>query len=129
MAKKQEESLQIAVSKFIKLQYPKVVFSAESSGIRLPNGLAVKAKAQRSTHTLPDMWILEPKGLYHGLIIELKKSREDLYLKDNVTFNGSKHVQDQLKTLNLLGLKGYRAIFCCGLDEAIDAINIYMKLR
>lgn len=123
-----EESVQIAISNYMKLQYTNVIFTAESSGLRVPTGVAKKMKAQRSKHALPDMWILEPRSYYHGLIIELKKSREGLYLKDDMTLKGDKHIQEQLSTLNILTIKGYKAIFCCGFDEAKYEIDKYMKL-
>jgi len=55
---KSEENLQIAISSYLKYQYPDVIFTSESSGIRLTIGQATKAKKQRSKHKLPDMIIL-----------------------------------------------------------------------
>ena len=122
--KTKEESLQIAVSTYIKLQYPDVVFTAESSGIRLPIGLAVKTSKQRSKHKQPDMIILEPNMSYHGLVIELKK--EGWRLKDGSIPN-DEHTRKQRDTLDLLNKKGYYACFASGFDEAITIIDLYMK--
>ena len=68
MAKK-EEQLSKSVSRYLKLQYPDVVFTCDSSGIRLTIGQATVLKAQRSTHKIPDMIILKPNAEYHGLIL------------------------------------------------------------
>ena len=58
---KQEEKLQTAISNYLKLQYPNVIFTAESSGIRLPIGLAKKAKEHRNpARGLPDISIFYP---------------------------------------------------------------------
>ena len=121
--KKREEHLQTAVSTYVKLAYPNVVFTAESSGIRVPIGIAVKMKQQRSKHKLPDMIILEPNAYYNGLIIELK--REGTRLK-NGNMPKTEHITEQQKTLDLLLKKNYYAVFCCGFDEAKKVIDNYM---
>lgn len=121
-----EESIQIAVSKFIKLAYPNVVFTSESSGVRVNMGTAIKMKKQRSNHKLPDMIILEPRNGYHGLCLELKKSRQGVYLK-NGSLSSLEHIQEQQKTLNVLTEKGYLALFACGIDEALQIIQKYLK--
>ena len=76
---KAEENLSLAVCKYLKLAYPSVIFTAESSGIRVSIGIAVKMKNQRSCNGLPDLMILEPRGNYHGLMIELKKENSRLF--------------------------------------------------
>jgi len=122
MAKK-EESIQLAVCKYIKLQYPDVIFTSESSGIRLTIGQAVKAKKMRSNHKLPDLWILEPKGMICGLLIELK-------VGNPYKMNGqpkTPHFAHQLETIELLKKKGYSAIVCSSFDEAKKSIDNYLK--
>jgi len=126
--KNQESRLQSAVSDYLKLAYPKVIFTSEASGIRVPMPVAVQMKRQRSNVKLPDLIILEPKGQYHGLMIELKNRLSDVYLKDGTTFRSSEHVKQQAKTLELLNEKGYKAIFSFGLDETIKNIDSYMLI-
>lgn len=123
-----EESLQIAVSKYIKLQYPNVVFTSESSGLRLPMGLAVKAKEQRSKHKLPDMIILKSNSSYCGLILELKKDKNEVYKKDG-NYKGNYHIQEQLKTLDILTSQRYLASFACGFKQCKEIIDLYMNLK
>lgn len=124
---KQEESLQIAISKYIKLQYPNVVFTSESSGIRVPIGVAAKMKAQRSRHKQLDMIILKPKPPYYGLVIELKDTKSSPF-KKNGALKTNKHVEEQSETINLLSGEGYYATFAVGFDEARRVIDEYMKL-
>ena len=126
MAKKTEEKLQTAVSNYIKLQYPNVIFTSESSGLRVPMHLAIQMKKQRSNHKLPDLIILEPRGGYTGLIIELKKDTKSL-LKKNGDYKKSEHIEKQLKTLKLLSSKGYLATFSCGFDATKKLIDEYMS--
>lgn len=131
-----EEQIQIAFSNYIKLQYPDVIFSSESSGIRLTMGQAMKAKRQRSEDKLPDMNIAEARGGYCGLYFELKEPDNSPFMKDGKTlkrkFNkktGLDSIAEQACTLDRLKAKGYFAQFVIGLDEAIRIFDWYMKLE
>ena len=124
MAKK-EEQLSKSVSRYLKLQYPDVVFTCDSSGIRLTIGQATALKAQRSVHKIPDMIILKPNGEYHGLILELKSEDSSPYLKDGSLSKG-KHIQEQNQTLTELFSIGYYAVFIVGFNQAKEVIDNYM---
>lgn len=124
MAKK-EEQLSKAVSRYLKLQYPDVVFTCDSSGIRLTIGQATALKAQRSVHKIPDMIILKPNGEYHGLILELKSEDSSPYLKDGSLSKGQ-HIQEQNQTLTALLNIGYYAVFIVGFNQAKEVIDNYM---
>lgn len=123
---KKEENLQIAVSKYLRYKYPNVIFTSESSGIRVSIGTAKKMKMQRSNHKLPDMIILYPNIQFKGLIMELKKDIKEVYRADG-TLSQSKHIQEQKRSLDILSNLGYKALFVCGIDEAINTIEIYMN--
>ena len=122
-----EEKIQIAISKYIKNQYPNIIFTAESSGVRLPMGLAVKVKKQRSKHKHLDLIILEPRCEYHGLILELKKSRDEVF-KKNGEMRDVEHIQKQWETIQLFRSKGYFSGWGLGFDETKKVIDNYMKL-
>ncbi len=124
MAKK-EEQLSKSVSRYLKLQYPDVVFTCDSSGIRLTIGQATALKAQRSVHKIPDMIILKPNGEYHGLILELKSEDSSPYLKDGSLSKGQ-HIQEQNQTLTALLNIGYYAVFIVGFNQAKEVIDNYM---
>ncbi len=126
MAKK-EEQLSKAVSKYLKIQYPDVVFTCDASGVRLTMGQATALKAQRSVHKIPDMIILKPNGEYHGLILELKSEDSSPYLKDGSLSKGQ-HIQEQNQTLTALLNIGYYAVFAVGFDNAKKIIDDYMNL-
>ena len=127
--KASEESLQVAVSTYLRLQYPGVMFTSESSGIRLTMGQAVKAKKQRSQRGLPDMMILEPKGEYHGLMIELKRAGQSPYKVKDGSLKAGEHLEEQAAAIRKLISKGYAACFCVGFDEAKRRIDTYMNLN
>mgnify|MGYP000750616251 FL=1 len=126
MAKK-EEQLSKAVSKYLKIQYPDVVFTCDASGVRLTMGQATALKAQRSVHKIPDMIILKPNAEYHGLILELKSEDSSPYLKDGSLSKGQ-HIQEQNQTLTTLLNIGYYAVFAVGFDNAKKIIDDYMNL-
>jgi hypothetical protein len=123
-----EEKLQIAISTYLKAQYPDVYFMSDSSGLRLPMGLAIKAKKQRSKHAQLDLVILEPRGLYHGLIIELKKDVKEVY-KINGEFRKSEHIEAQNKSIEHLKSKRYLCCYCFGFDDTKLIIDLYLKLK
>lgn len=119
-----EKQLQRTVCKYVKHQYPDVIFTSESSGIKLTIGQAVQLKELRSDDGLPDLMIFEPMGVYKGLFIELKV--KSVWLKDG-TLTTDKHVREQSEILKRLRAKGYLATFACGFDEAKDLIDYYLS--
>jgi len=137
--KAKEESLQISISKYLRLQYPNAIFTAEGSGLKLTKGQAVKASKQRSSRGLPDLWIDEPRGMYHGLRIELKREGDSPFRKDGkglkkkivrkpdgTTFD---HIAEQAEIIARLQSKGYYACFSVGFDQTKKIIDEYMKLK
>jgi hypothetical protein len=124
--KKQEENIHKAICDYLKLQYPNVYFTSESSGVRVPIGLAVKMKAQRSKHKQLDLIILEPKKGYCGLIIELKKDESEVYtIKGEIRNNA--HVIEQQISINHLNNKGYLAKFGLGFKHTKAIIDNYLS--
>jgi hypothetical protein len=126
-SKRKEESLQIAVSTYLKLNYPDVVFTSESSGIRVSIGTAMKMKKQRCEGKLPDMIVLEPRGQYNGLVMELKTVGQSPFLR-NGSLSENAHVREQARMLDRLKHKGYYALFVVGIDQAIRTIEDYLKM-
>lgn len=123
---KKEERLQTQIATYLKLQYPDVIFTSESSGLRVGIGLAMQMKRQRSKHKLPDLLILHPNKKYKGLFLELKKDLSEAYLK-NGQLREKKHIQEQNKTLQKLNKLGYYACFSCGFSETKNIIDKYFS--
>lgn len=121
-----ESQLQKSVCKYLKVQYPDVIFTSESSGLRLTIGQSIQAKAMRSEAGLPDLMIFEPMGVYKGLFLELKV--KSVWLKDG-TLTIDKHVREQSEILKRLRAKGYLATFACGFDEAKRIIDWYLDAK
>jgi len=126
--KSSEKSAHKAVASFIRQQYPNVFFMSDASGLRVGMGIRLQLKDTRSKHKQVDMYILEPRGGYHGLILELKRLGETVYLKDG-TLSKDEHIREQAETLEKLSELGYFTAFAIGALNAIDIIREYMELK
>ena len=65
----------------------------------------------------PDLFFPTPRGVYHGLFIEMKRDK-----KAHVT-------AEQKEWLSYLSIQGYRAVVCRGADEAIAEIKQYFSKK
>jgi hypothetical protein len=127
---KPEEALHIQICTYIKLQYPNVIFTSESSGEYIGGkdgkGWARlnKMKQKRSGSKLPDIWIIEPINGYHGLFLEVKTSSP---FKKDMTLKKSDHLQEQSNMIDNLFKKGYYACFVWSFEMAVKLIDDYMN--
>lgn len=97
-------------------EYPELrLLEGSLNGIRLPVGLAVKAKKQGLKKGFPDIRLAVARHGFHSLCIELKRIR------------GGRVSPEQKEILDLLNSEGNMAIVCNGADEAIKAIVYYLK--
>jgi len=125
---KHEENLQIAVCRYIAMQYPNVIFSCDlASGMKLSIGMAKKAKKMRSSRGMPDMFIAEPRNGYSGLFLELKK--EDTRMAKRNGEWATPHITAQAEMLERLTSLGYKARFAIGFDGARRLIDNYLKAK
>ena len=124
-----EEDVHRQVCEYIDIQYPNAIYLSDASGVKMPIGLAKKfGKLRCKKYKIPDLIILEPKKGFHGMIIEVKRDKKELYdVKGNV--RKIEHLQEQKKSLTLLCEKGYFATFACGFDEAKSLIDSYMSIK
>lgn len=88
----------------------------------IPNGgkrhlmEALKFKRSGVKSGVPDIFVTIPSGGYHGLFIEMKRTKGGI-VSDN-----------QLYWLSLLREKGYFAEVCYGFDEAKQTLQTYLSL-
>ena len=120
-----EKNLHIAVCDYLRMQYPKAIFTSDMSGLRVNMGLAIQMKRQRSSNAIPDLLILEPRGGYSALLLELKRKDERVWLKDN-SLTSNPNISEQAAMLEELNKRGYYATFACGFDEAKAIIDNYL---
>ena len=66
-----------ALCKYIKYQYPKVVFLSDGSGVFKSNPVTQAMwKGLKSSRGIPDLIILEPVKGFHGMVLEVKKTNQ-----------------------------------------------------
>ena len=126
---KKESSIQIQVCDYLKKHYPDVIFNCDiASGMNLGARIGGMNTRFRSSRAIPDIFISEPRGGYHGLFLELKRDGVVIFLKNgNITKNP--HIREQWEMLNRLSKKDYKAVFAVGKEEAISIIDNYMNLE
>jgi hypothetical protein len=86
------------------------------NGVRLPIGLAVKAKASGNKKGVPDIVLPVPIGRYHGMFIELK-------------YGNNKPSPEQLGWIKALTARGYCCVICWGWEEAVQHIKNYLDAK
>ena len=87
---------------------------ATLNGVRLPIGLAVKAKKQGNKKGVPDVFLDVPKGPWHGLRIEMKVGK-------------NKPTSEQVDWLSRYVGHGYLVSVCYGWEEAAEVIKDYLR--
>lgn len=123
-----ESDVHLAVCKYIKLQFPNVLFLSDfAAGMKMTKGMANRQSMLKSNDSFPDLMILERdiNNKYNGLFLELKRDRDALYTKSG-QYLKSEHISNQLECLYKLRDRGYKAEFSCGVDESIDFIRYYL---
>ena len=124
---KREESLQIQLANYMRMKRPDIIFRSDfAAGIKMSMPQAVKHKRMQHSRAYPDFFIAKPVGINAGLFIELKQSKEGVYLKDG-RLSKDKHIQEQAEMLRRLTVEGYKAVFACGIDEAISVVESYLE--
>lgn len=131
---KPEEILQSQICRYIEMQYPKVLFETRLNGLKMPIGLAKKAKMLGARRAMPDLTIYEEctknaDGLhitkYGGLFLELKA--EGTRLKNKKGEYATPHLLEQAGMLARLRMQGYYADFAVGFDQAKEIIDWYLS--
>ena len=131
---KPEEILQFQICRYLEMQYPQVLFETRLNGLKMPIGLAKKAKMLGARRAMPDLTIYEESiknadGLhkikYGGLFLELKA--EGTRLKNKKGEYATPHLLEQSVILRRLRMRGYYATFVIGFEQAKEIIDWYLS--
>ena len=123
---KKETELQSKVCKWLR-QKGIIFISDFAAGLYFENPYIRNLRqSQACEGKYLDLTILLPVYPYHALILELKASQNDLFLKDGKKLK-SDHVQEQYNMIKNLRELGYFADFTTGYDDTINIINDYMN--
>lgn len=109
-----ESDIQEFVVNYLRISYPKALYCASAGGMRTSMRQAIKMKRTGYVKGVPDLQIFEPRGEYHGLLLEIKT-------KKGVAS------PEQKEWIELLNKRGYKAIICKGTDECMKAIDNYFN--
>jgi hypothetical protein len=129
-----ETESQKALCRYVSLKYPDAIFNCDCSGLNLSKAQAGQAKVMRSDKGFPDFVLYEPRNIYHGLFIEIKKEGTKLYHSSNIDSEGKAiweddHITNQQVMLEKLRKKGYDACFGIGLSQCIRFVDAYMEIK
>ena len=118
-AKGYEDAEQIALFQWARLQaraWPELALlhHIPNGGYRIP-AEAKRLQAMGVRAGVPDLCLPVPRGCYHGLYIEMKRT------------DGGRVRPDQRGWLDALREQGFRAEVCHGFDEARICIEEYMR--
>ena len=109
-----EKRFQIAVAEYLDMKG--VLWMHTPNGGSRNSIEAMGLKRQGVKRGVPDVIILEPRGRYSGLCIELK-------VKDG------KPRREQLLWLKWLNGKGYKAVWTNSLDKVVEIVENYLKIK
>ena len=88
---------------------------ATLNGVRMTVGQAVKCKRAGMKKGVLDIFFLDPRGGYYGLIIELK-------------IPGNDATPEQIIAIEEYNMDGFHAKVCVGADAVINVFKWYIKL-
>lgn len=110
---KPEQQMQNKVANYLRLRYPSLLWTISPAGLVRGASMAVLMKRMGYRNGTPDIIIFEPKGIWHGLFIELKAIKGTI----------SDEQREFLATAS--GLK-YATAVCWSYEEAIQTVDNYM---
>jgi hypothetical protein len=126
--KNHEANLQRAICRYLRSQYPHVIFRSDGGGLPLSQTQAGLFKSMQSTNGFPDLVIYQPSRGYHALMIELKKDGTTIYQKigkNKGKLVANPHIRNQAQVLQNLHDLGYCARFGVGYDHTVKLIDWY----
>ena len=121
-----EYDLYGAIAKYMRLQYPKVVYHFDPTGLNLSKTQRGKLKVIQSDWAWPDLFIAKQDNREgSGMFIEVKPIGTRIYNRYGQPAN--EHIQEQFNCIERLRECGYWAELLCGFDEIKEAIDLYLK--
>ena len=121
-----ESSIHEQVAKYLKLQYPKILFRTDfAAGMKMSIGQAKKHKDLQQGRSWPDLQVVAARKGYYGLFIELKRDGTRIFKRDK-SF-ATDHIREQNECMELLRSQGYSAQFAIGFEEAKKIIDEYLR--
>ena len=123
-----EYHLQVAVTQYLRSQYPKIYFMSDTvAQVHLTDPQKRRNQSiQDSKFHCPDIIIFETRSGFGGLFLELK-SETPWKKNGEIKASDKDHLKKQLETINTLVKKGYVATFVWSYEMAKTVIDNYLK--
>ncbi len=112
---KPEQKIQISVANYLRLKYPKLLWTISPVGLIISRNMGMLAVRMGYRAGTPDIIIFEPRGHFHGLFVELKSDTGATSEKQNL------FIRDALD-------RGYATAVCFSYAEAARTIDNYLAL-
>ena len=109
-----ESHLQKECIRWFRLQHRDKLLFAIPNGGKRDKITASIMKAEGATAGVPDLFLSEPSGPYHGMYIEMKFGRNGL-------------TAEQISFFANAQKRGYRCVVCRSFDEFRTEIEIYFS--
>ena len=128
MKKQPEFILQRQVCSYLRVRHKDVLFMSDTiASVKLTKAQAIRnASIQKRGFKTPDLIIFAPRGIYHGLFIELKVKTP--YKKDGTLMKNA-HLKAQEETIKKLRELGYYAVFSWEFEKTKKIIDWYLNLK
>ncbi len=134
--KQEEQNISLQVAEYLKLR--KILYRFDlAADLKLTMGQAMRMKKlQMDFKGYPDLFLCEPRVGYHGMYIELKKNKSEVFLKDGITYKKKKikrgnqvydHIQEQVLMQERLRDKGYFVVWGFGFEDTVEKIDLYLS--
>lgn len=133
--KKHEETVQRQACRFLRLQWPNVIFRSDyASGLKLTMNQAVAHKSMQSSRAWPDIFLYQPVVIegrhYCGAAFELKRDGVSIIVKIGPRKGelvADEHIREQHLMLQHLDKLGYYTDFCIGFDDFVNKASWYLS--
>lgn len=109
-----EHQTQVAAINWFRMQYPGKLIHAIPNGGARNIVTARKLKAEGVVSGVPDLFIPEPLGQYHGLFVEMK-------------VKGGRLRDTQKGMIGNLEGRGYKCAVCWSFDDFMKVVNEYFN--
>jgi hypothetical protein len=110
---KNEYAIQSAFIRYLELMYPDLLYTISPAGFIMSAGMAMKMMRMGYRKGTPDLMIFEPRGPWHGLLIEFKDPKGTVS-EAQATFLAEAQVRD------------YQIAVCYSTNSAIALIEQYL---
>lgn len=136
---KSEDGVKISLADYLNYKYPFAPFRMEWDHLKLPSKVdkdgnryslvGKKLKRMRWAEqgfVWPDCIVTYPTKRHHGLFLEIKKDRAEIYRKDG-TLREDQQTYREFLSLERLKLLGHQALFTWSIDHGMNVIDEYFE--